>query len=91
MKIQILTPEEIIFDGEVKSIILPGSKGEFQMLENHSAIVSTLIEGKIKLDSVISSVTINEQKLSDEGKFKTHNIKGGLLEFNNNKGIILCD
>lgn len=77
MKIQILTPEEIIFDGEVKSIILPGSKGEFQMLENHSAIVSTLIEGKIKLDSVISSVTINEQKLSDEGKFKTHNIKGG--------------
>ena len=33
MKIQILTPEEVIFDGEVSSISVPGSMGEFQMLE----------------------------------------------------------
>lgn len=88
MKIQILTPEEVIFDGEVKSIILPGTKGEFQMLENHAAIVSTLEEGKIKLDSIISS-TIS--KVTEEGKYKVHNIKGGILEFSNNQGIILCN
>ncbi|MDR2123232.1 MAG: F0F1 ATP synthase subunit epsilon [Flavobacteriaceae bacterium] len=89
MKIQILTPEEVIFDGEVTSITVPGSKGEFQMLENHAAIVSTLEKGKIKLESVSSSSV--SAKLTDEGKYKVHSIKGGILEFSNNKGIILCE
>ncbi|MDR1876423.1 MAG: F0F1 ATP synthase subunit epsilon [Flavobacteriaceae bacterium] len=89
MKIQILTPEEVIFDGEVVSVTVPGSKGEFQMLENHAAIVSTLEKGKIKLES-INSLSVSN-KLTDEGKFKVYPIKGGILEFGNNKGIILCD
>ncbi len=91
MRIQILTPEEVVFDGEVKSVFVPGSKGEFQMLENHAAIVSTLVEGKIKLDSIISSTVNNEKKLTDEGRLKTHFIKGGILQFSDNSGIILCD
>lgn len=89
MKIQILTPEDTIFDGEVSSIIIPGLDGEFQMLENHAAIVSTLAPGTIKIESIISAL-INKN-LSKEGKFDTYPIKGGILEFNNNKGIILCD
>jgi F-type H+-transporting ATPase subunit epsilon len=89
MKIQILTPEEIIFDGEVTSIIVPGSLGEFQMLENHASIVSTLESGTIKLENITSP--FNNNKLMNEGKYKTFTIKSGLLEFNNNKGIILCD
>lgn len=89
MKIQILTPEEVIFDGEVSSITVPGSLGEFQMLENHASIVSTLEPGIIKLENVSSSS--NATKLTNDGKYQTFNIKSGLLEFNNNKGIILCD
>jgi F-type H+-transporting ATPase subunit epsilon len=89
MKIQILTPEEIIFDGEVSSITVPGLLGEFQMLENHASIVSTLESGTIKLENVSSSSNYN--KLMNDGKYKTFTIKSGLLEFNNNKGIILCD
>ncbi|PQL94194.1 FoF1 ATP synthase subunit delta/epsilon [Apibacter adventoris] len=89
MKIQILTPEDTIFDGEVSSVIIPGLHGEFQMLENHAAIVSALTSGKIKIESIISS-SVNKN-LTKEGKFDTYLIKGGILEFNNNKGIILCD
>ncbi|QYN50557.1 MULTISPECIES: F0F1 ATP synthase subunit epsilon [Apibacter] len=89
MKIQILTPEEVIFDGEVSSITVPGSLGEFQMLENHASIVSTLEPGIIKLENVSSSSNVT--KLKNEGKYQTFTIKSGLLEFNNNKGIILCD
>lgn len=87
MKLQILTPEEIVFDGEVTSLVLPGSKGEFQMLKDHAGIVSTLEKGKIKL---IDPVSDQKDHLEDEGDYKVYNIDGGILEFNKNKGIIFC-
>jgi len=90
MNIQVLTPEEVIFDGEVEAVTVPGICGEFQMLNNHAPIVSTLAAGKVKLKSVISSLE-QSQSISDEGNYKTFTIKGGTLEFSNNKGIILCD
>ena len=90
MNIQVLTPEEVIFDGEVEAVTVPGIGGEFQMLNNHAPIVSTLGAGKVKLKSVISSLE-QSQSISDEGNYKTFTIKGGTLEFSNNQGIILCD
>ena len=48
MFLEILSAEEKIFSGEVESIILPGSDGEFQILNNHAPIVSSLTHGKIK-------------------------------------------
>ncbi|TWP23302.1 F0F1 ATP synthase subunit epsilon [Apibacter muscae] len=87
MKLQILTPEEIVFDGEVSSLVLPGSKGEFQMLKDHAGIVSTLEKGKIKLKDPVSSLN---DHLEEEGDYKVYNIDGGILEFNKNKGIIFC-
>ncbi|TWP29212.1 F0F1 ATP synthase subunit epsilon [Apibacter muscae] len=87
MKLQILTPEEIVFDGEVTSLVLPGSKGEFQMLKDHAGIVSTLEKGKIKLKDPVSSLN---DHLEEEGDYKVYNIDGGILEFNKNKGIIFC-
>ncbi|MDR3272708.1 MAG: F0F1 ATP synthase subunit epsilon [Flavobacteriaceae bacterium] len=90
MNIQVLTPEEVIFDGEVAAVTVPGFNGEFQMLNNHAAVVSTLVEGKVKLKSVISSL-VQSRNISDEGDYKVFSIKGGTLEFSNNQGIILCD
>ena len=49
MYIDIVTqPERTVFSGEVDSVTVPGSKGEFQMLNQHDAIVSTLTRGKGK-------------------------------------------
>lgn len=90
MNIQILTPEEVIFKGEVEAVTVPGTEGEFQMLNNHAAIVSTLANGKIKLGNIISS-SIKSEKITNEGKQEIFVIKGGVIEFNNNKAIILCD
>ncbi|MBL7923504.1 MAG: hypothetical protein JNL88_04830, partial [Bacteroidia bacterium] len=42
MQLEIITPDKKVFEGEVSSVMVPGSKGRFQMLENHAAIVSTL-------------------------------------------------
>ena len=79
MNIKILTPELVVFEGEVESILLPGELGEFHILNDHAPVVSSLRTGKVKL---ITSKIEN---------CYTFPINGGVIEFNNNSGIILCD
>ena len=49
MKLEILTPEKKLFNGEVKSVQVPGKSGRFEMLNNHMPIVSSLNKGSIKI------------------------------------------
>ena len=49
MFLEIITPDKKVFEGEVKSVLVPGSKGQFQMLENQAAFISTLVSGKVKI------------------------------------------
>lgn len=93
MNIKILTPEYVVFDGEVDSVLLPGKSGEFQIFKNHAAIVSALVNGKVKIYT--EKVDTAYQKfLTKESEAKSafsYEIKSGVLEFNNDKGIILCE
>ena len=66
MHLEILSAEEKIFSGDVDSVIFPGSKGQFQVLNNHAPIISSLQKGKI-------DYTKNSKKISVE-------IKGGIVE-----------
>ena len=47
MHLEIITLEKVLFEGEVDSVKLPGTKGSFEALNNHAAIISTLDEGNI--------------------------------------------
>jgi len=47
MKLEIITPEQIYFTGEVTSVTLPGTSGLFTVWENHAPLISSLKEGKI--------------------------------------------
>ena len=49
MFLEIVSPEATLFSGEVSSVTLPGSEGEFQILENHASIVSTLTKGNVRI------------------------------------------
>ena len=42
MLLEIITPETKVYEGEVKSILLPGTNGKFEILNNHAPIISTL-------------------------------------------------
>jgi len=46
----IITPNRVVFEGEVWSVFLPGATGEFEVLEMHKSIVSLLREGNIVID-----------------------------------------
>ena len=47
MKLTIVTPEKTIYDGEAISVAVPGTKGAFEVLDNHAPIISSLQNGVI--------------------------------------------
>jgi F-type H+-transporting ATPase subunit epsilon len=72
MKLEIITPDGVIFDGDVKQVTLPGSEGEFGVLPGHATLVSLLDTGVIVYDRADSrevAVAINSGYVKvDEGK-----------------------
>ena len=62
MKLEIITPNGVIFDAEVKQVTLPGAEGEFGVLAKHATLVSLLETGVIvieKTDGNEVAVAIN--------------------------------
>ncbi len=59
MKLDIFTPEQVYFSGEVISVTFPGIKGAFTMLENHAPIISALGKGKIVYKTATAEQEIN--------------------------------
>lgn len=78
MQLEIVTPDEKVFEGEVKLVQLPGTTGSFEILNNHSPIISTLKNGKIKVTD-----SVNETQYFE--------IKSGVVELQNNKIIVLAE
>jgi F-type H+-transporting ATPase subunit epsilon len=77
MTIEILSPEKQIFQGEADSIQLPGTNGSFGILENHAPIISTLQSGDVRIVK--------------DGNEQLFLIKGGVVEVQKNKVIVLSD
>ncbi|MEH7888413.1 F0F1 ATP synthase subunit epsilon [Elizabethkingia meningoseptica] len=93
MIIKILTPESVVFEGQVDSVLVPGISGDFHIMKNHAAIVSALKEGDVRIFStgISESYAKNFENVSaDAGEF-AYRIKSGVIEFNNDNGIILCE
>lgn len=78
MKIEIITPDKKVFEGEVKSVRVPGKKGSFQVLKDHAPIISTLENGAV----IMVDMEGNEKRLE---------ITGGVIEVKANKIILLAD
>lgn len=81
MKTVILSPEEVVFQGDALSLLAPGVMGSFQILNCHAPIISILKEGEIIL-------YVSEEKQKKSLHFA---IKGGLLEVKENTVTILTD
>ncbi len=46
----ISSPEKVIFDGELESIIVPAIDGNIQILSEHMPLVATLEEGEVEYE-----------------------------------------
>ena len=78
MHLEIITPDKKIYDGKVKLVKVPGSKGSFEVLKNHAPLISTLDNGEIKI-------------IDKSDKTSNFTIGGGVIEVNNNEIIILAE
>ncbi|HLT88830.1 MAG TPA: F0F1 ATP synthase subunit epsilon, partial [Sphingobacterium sp.] len=47
MKLTIITPDKLAYEGDATAVTVPGSAGSFQILQDHAPIVSTLEDGKV--------------------------------------------
>ena len=78
MNIEIITPEKTLFEGEIKSVKVPGRKGEFQVLKDHAPVVSTLGKGPVTITEMSGNTTVFD-------------IEGGIVELRKNKIILLLE
>ncbi len=78
MFLEIISPDKLIYSGIVKRVRLPGSKGLFEILNNHAPIISTLDKGTIRI------MDANDKKI-------TFKVEGGIVENKANKIIVLVE
>ncbi|WP_018343536.1 ATP synthase F1 subunit epsilon [Cytophaga aurantiaca] len=77
MYLDILTPDQTVFSGEISSVQVPGTAGRFEVLTNHAPIISTLEKGDVTI------------RLAKEEK--TFKIDGGVVEVLHDKVIVLAE
>ncbi len=75
---QLLTPDGPLFEGEVISVQVPGTAGNFQMLHNHAPVVSSLGIGKISLQTAENEEII-------------YAVSGGFVEMSKNQCTLLAE
>jgi F-type H+-transporting ATPase subunit epsilon len=78
MKLEIVTPDGVIFDDEVKQVTIPGSEGEFGVLAGHAAVVSLLDTGVMTIES-------------KDGKEVSVAINGGYVKVDEEKTLCMVD
>lgn len=70
MTLKIISTEDVVFEGEVTSVTLPGVMGLFTILNNHASLVSTLSAGEVIYVS--------------NGVESSNKISGGIVDVDNN-------
>lgn len=78
MKIEIVTPDTTIYEGEVSLVQFPGLDGSFEVLNNHAAMIAALKKGKIKVIDTKKTTLFFE-------------INGGVVEILKNKIQVLAE
>lgn len=76
MYLEIISPEKTIFSGEVTSVRLTGTDGQFEVLNNHAPIISSLNAGQVKIRNA-------------QGAEEFFDINTGFVEVLKNKVVVL--
>ena len=78
MLLTVLTPDKEFFNGKIKGVVVPGTKGEFKVLENHAPIISSLGKGRVQI-------------FEDSGDIREFSIAAGFIEVLNNEVALLVN
>ena len=75
-KLEIISPEKIVFSDEVKMVTLPSYEGDMSILKNHILIITLLRPGIIKVQN-------------NDGNFKEFFVQEGTVEYFNDSLVVL--
>ena len=75
LQLKIVSPEKVEYDGAAERILVPGTMGQFEILNDHAPIMSTLQKGTVEY-------------VNKEGKTSLE-IQGGFVEVQKNQ-VSLC-
>lgn len=78
MRLEIITPTNTLFAGDVTLVQLPGIDGLFEILKSHAPLVSALKEGRVKV-------------VDDQNKERFFDIRGGVVEVSHDKVLLLAE
>ena len=95
MYLEVITPEEVLFKGEVSSVQLPGKDGLFQILNNHAPLIATLALGIVSVRVADDTKTLDHMSSKvildvTDDKLCTVEVTGGIVECKNNLISVLA-
>ena len=91
MYLEIITPDQILYQGEISSLIVPGKSGSFQILKNHAPIISSLKSGTVLLRGKFQENTIHEKLNFINNNTIEFRVLTGTIEMSNNKITLLSE
>ena len=81
LKLEIVTPEKLVFSHDVGMATLPGVEGEIGVLENHAPLITELQSGEI-------NVFDKPESTSPRAKFR---LNGGFAQVTKDTCTVLSD
>ena len=78
MRLEVISPKEILYRGEVSLVQMPGEMGSFEVLKNHAPIVALLEIGRIKI-------------IDKERNIVYLHIEGGVVHVRDNRITIVTE
>ena len=74
LKVSVISPEAVLFEGETDSVVAPAYDGEIGILTGHAPLMALLGEGQLRLGS---------------GSGRRFNVSGGFMQvFNNDVRVV---
>jgi len=75
-KLEIISPEKIIFSDDAKIVTLPSYEGDMSILKNHISVITLLRPGIIKVQK-------------NDGNFEDFFVQDGTVEYFNDSLVVL--
>lgn len=77
LKLKIVSPESVVYEGDADSVIVPGMLGRFEILNDHAPI--------------ISSLTVGILEYASHGAKHSIDVRGGFVEVKKNEVCVCVD
>jgi F-type H+-transporting ATPase subunit epsilon len=75
---ELVSPEKLLFSGDVESVVAPGAEGQFTVLKDHAPVMTTLKSGVVTV-------------AGGDGKVEKLFVRGGFADVNAGRFTILAE